>query len=112
MFAAMLTASFLAISLSGAALVEEGDRRNLAYTECLFSEVRTAREAAVPVETMLARLERKCSAEREALKQALIAVRQERGDTPAQALASWNRVHANSIEAIRKAYVLRLSELR
>ncbi len=106
----MLTVLAMATALGGSALVEEADRRNLAYTGCLFSEVRAAREEGQPVETMLSRLETACRAERLALEETTLAVRQEQGETAAEAQANWDRVHANSIEAIRRAYVLRLAE--
>ncbi|WAT18754.1 hypothetical protein OZN62_04075 [Aurantiacibacter sp. MUD11] len=106
----MLTTILLASALSGTALVEEADRRNLAYTECLFAQVRAAREARLPEEAMLARLESECRTKRLALEEITLAVRRERGDSRAEAQANWDRVHGNSIEAVRRAYALRLSE--
>jgi len=106
----MLTAIIMATALQGSALVEEADRRNLAYTQCLFEQVREAREASKPMEDMLAQLETQCAEKRIALEEVTIAIRREQGETPAEAQANWDRVHANSIEAIRRAYELRLAE--
>lgn len=106
----MLDALALATVLTGTALVEEADRRNLVYTRCLFEQVRQAREESLPEAAMLARLETVCRAQRLALEEAAVSVRMERGESAAEAQASWHQVHANSIEAVRRAYALRLSE--
>lgn len=106
----MFTTITLALALTGTALVEEADRRNLAYTQCLFAQVREARDASLPETTMLERLDAVCHAERVALEEVMLAVRQADGESRVQAQANWDQVHANSIEAIRRAYVLRLAE--
>lgn len=106
----MLTTIIMTTALGGTALVEEADRRNMADTQCLFSHVREARAASLTMESMLARLDSECAAERAALHEAMLAVRQEQGESRAEAQANWDRVHANSIEAIRRAYALRLAE--
>ncbi|WP_120076614.1 hypothetical protein [Aurantiacibacter odishensis] len=105
----MLTGIAIAAAL-GSALVEEADRLNLAYTQCLFEQVRASREARLPETTMLARLDSACEAERIALETVTIAIGQQRGESETQARANWSRVHANSIEAVRRAYSLRLDE--
>ena len=74
-------------------------------------QVRAAREVSLPEEQMLARLASECAQERARLEETTLAVRQEQGDSAAQAQANWDRVHANSIEAIRRAYALRLAVL-
>ena len=106
----MLSTIIMATALGGSALVEEADRRNFAYTQCLFEQVREARAQSLPTEAMLDRVESRCRAQRLSLEEVTLAVLQERGETPAQARANWNRVHANSIEAVRRAYELRLAE--
>jgi len=106
----MFTTIILATALGSSALVEEADRHNLAYTQCLFEEVREARAQSLPTAAMLDRVESLCRAQRLALEEVTLAVSQERGESPAQAQANWNRVHANSIEAVRRAYELRLAE--
>ncbi|GEM_PF-1631719 len=106
----MLTTLIIATALSGSALVEEADRRNLAYTQCLFEQVRSSREENLTTAAMLARVESTCRAQRLALEDLTIAVLQERGESRSQAQANWERVHANSIEAVRRAYELRLAE--
>lgn len=108
----MLTAFIMATALQGSALVEEADNRNLAYTQCLFEQVREAREESLPMDRMLARLESACADKRRALEEVTIAIRREQGETQSEAQANWDRVHANSIEAIRRAYELRLAELQ
>lgn len=100
----------IAGALSGPALAAEADRRNAAYTTCIFASVRQSREAATPVETMRSRMESACAAERAALRSAFIEVRTEGGKSPDEAAADWDRVHANSIEAVTRAYELRLAE--
>ncbi len=106
----MLSTIIMTTALTGTALVDEADQRNLAYTECLFAQVREAREASLPTAAMLDRVETRCRSERLALEVVTIAVRQEQGETHAEAQANWDRVHANSIDAVRRAYELRLAE--
>jgi hypothetical protein len=106
----MLTTIIMATALSGSALVEEADRRNMAYTQCLFEQIRAAREQSLPTAAMLDRVATVCRTQRLALEEVTLAVLQERGESRAQAQANWNRVHANSLEAVRRAYELRLGE--
>ena len=106
----MLTSIIMGMAMSGSALAEDADRKNLAYTECLFGQVRAAREASLSTAAMLDLVESTCRQERLALEEVTLAIRQEQGETRAEAQADWNRVLANSIEAVRRAYELRLAE--
>lgn len=99
-----------ATALTGQALIEEADRRNEVYAACLFKTVREARAMAFPAGDLATLLSVRCKAEREAYRPLFVDIRREQGEKLADAEASWERVHANSIEAIRKAYVLRLDE--
>lgn len=99
-----------ATALTGQALLDEADRHNEAYSACLFTTVREAREIRVPEEALPRLLAARCKTEREAYRPYFIDVRRQQGEKPDEAEASWTRVNANSIEAIRKAYVRRLAE--
>ena len=64
----------------------------------------------MPVDKLEARLDRDCHEARQVFQPVFVKVRQEKGDDLLQAQERWKTVHANSIEAIRKAYILRLAE--
>lgn len=100
----MFTAIIMATALSGSALVEEADRRNLAYTQCTFAQARAAREAGLSTDAMLAQVDRVCHAERAAMREALVAVLVQRGQSRAQAQAEWDRLQSSTREALRRAY--------
>lgn len=103
----MFLTAIMAVALGGSALIDEFDRRNLAYTQCIFAEAREARVARLDAAAMLVRVDNACRAEADALGETLVAARIEQGDSRGEAEAQWQQLQATSRAALRRAYQIR-----
>ena len=99
--------AIMAVALGGSALIDEFDRRNLAYTQCIFAEAREARAARLDAAAMLVRVDSACRTEADALRETLVAMRMEQGDSREEAETQWQQLQVTSRAALRRAYQIR-----
>jgi len=99
-----LLALLAAASAADPALVARADELNARYVECMFAVSRHAREQAIDEARFPALLAASCETERLQLHEVFIAVRVQRGSSPAQAEAEWEAVEAQGRASVERAY--------
>lgn len=86
------------------ALVARADESNERYVQCLFSVSRDAQGKAISESEFSSLLAGSCETERAQLHEAFVAVRMQRGSTPAQSEAEWTSLEAQGRASVERAY--------